>query len=38
MVKPAMKKQVAGYLRESHNLSKRKAAALVRTAPSVLCS
>jgi len=36
MVTPAMKKQIAGYLRESHNLSQRKAAALVRTAPSVL--
>jgi putative transposase len=35
-VTPAMKKQIAGYLRESHNLSQCKAAALLRTTPSVL--
>ena len=31
-----MKKVIAGYLRESHKLSQRKAASLVRSAPSVL--
>jgi len=36
MVKPAMKKSVAGYLQEHHHLSRRKAAALSGTAPSVL--
>lgn len=38
MVKPAAKKQVAGYLQEQHGRSQRKAAALVGSAPSVLRS
>ena len=36
MVKPAMKKEIAGYLRASHGLSQRRAASLVKSAPSVL--
>jgi putative transposase len=36
MVKPAMKKEIAGYLRTSHQLSQRRAASLVQSAPSVL--
>jgi len=36
MVKPAMKKQVAGYLQEQHGLSQRRAATLVGSAPNVL--
>lgn len=36
MVRPAMKKQIAGYLRASHGLSQRKAASLVQSSPSVL--
>ena len=36
MVKPAMKKEVAGYLQEQHGLSQRKAAQLVGSAPQVL--
>ena len=38
MVKPAMKKEVAGYLQGQHGRSQRKAAALVGSAPSVLRS
>ncbi len=38
MVKPAAKKQVAGYLQEQHGRSQRKAAALVGSAPGVLRS
>jgi len=36
MVKPAMKKQVAGYLQEQHHLPARRATKLAGTAPSVL--
>lgn len=36
MVKPAMKKEVAGYLQEQHGLSQRRAAQLVGSAPKVL--
>lgn len=36
MVKPAIKKEVAGYLQEQHGLSQRRAAALVSSAPRVL--
>jgi len=36
MVKPAAKKQVAGYLQKQHSRSQRKAAFLVGSAPSVL--
>ena len=36
MVRPAIKKEVAGYLQEQHGLSQRKAAQLVGSAPKVL--
>ncbi len=36
MVKPAIKKEVAGYLQAEHHLSQRRAAALVGSAPRVL--
>jgi putative transposase len=36
MVTPAMKKQIAGYLRTGHGLSQRRAASLVKISPSVL--
>ena len=36
MVKPAIKKEVAGYLQEQHGLSQRRAAQLVGSAPKVL--
>ena len=36
MVKPALKKEVAGYLQEQHGLSQRKAAQLVGSAAKVL--
>lgn len=36
MVKPAIKREVAGYLQEEHGLSQRRAATLVGSAPRVL--
>lgn len=36
MVKPAIKREVAGYLQEEHGLSQRRAATLVSSAPKVL--
>ena len=36
MVKPALKKEVAGYLQEQHGRSQRKSAALAGSAPGVL--
>ena len=36
MVKPALKKEAAGYLQQQHGLSQRRAASLVGSAPKVL--
>jgi len=36
MVKPATKREIAGYLQTGHGLSQRRAASLVKSAPSVL--